>query len=165
MILATMLAGYANAQNVNSKSFVNLNEQGVILDGYDAVTYFTDYKAIKGDEIFSVRYNGATYWFYSEEHVSIINDNPGKFAPQYGSFCGYEMSLNKLRPVDPNIWQIVDGRLILQHTQDAYELFNKDAKGNTAKADGYWPEQVKKHAGKKVKFDAPAKPATDNQSK
>ena len=119
MILATMLAGYANAQNVNSKSIVNLNEQGVILDGYDAVAYFTDNKAIKGDEKFSVRYNGATYWFYSEVHVSLFNNNPGKFAPQYGSFCGYAMSLNKLRPVDPTIFQLVDGRLILQHTKDA----------------------------------------------
>ena len=73
------------------------------------------------------------------------------------------MSLNKLRPIDPLIWQIVDGRLILQHTQDAYDQFNKDSKGNTAKADGYWPQQVKKRAGKKVKFDAPAKPATDSK--
>jgi hypothetical protein len=32
-------------------------------------------------------------------------------------------------------------------------------KGNIMKADNNWPEQVKKHAGKKVKFDKPAKPA------
>ncbi len=86
------------------------------------------------------------------------------FAPQYGAFCGYAMSLNKLRPIDPTIFQIVDGRLILQHTQEAYDLFNKDTKGNTVKADGNWPGQVKKHAGKKVKFDKPAKPANTEDS-
>ena len=83
------------------------------------------------------------------------------FAPQYGAFCGYAMSLGKLRPINPTIWQIVDGRLILQHTQDAYNEFNKDIKGNIAKADSNWPVQVAKHAGKKIKFDKPAQPANE----
>ena len=143
----------------------NVDENGVTLQGYDAVAYFTDNKAVKGDPKFEARYNGATYWFASEEHANMFKDHPQMFAPQYGAFCGYAMSLNKLRPIDPTIFQIVDGRLILQHTQDAYEQFNKDTKGNTVKADENWPGQVKKHAGKKVKFDAPAKPAADTQSK
>jgi len=148
------------------KAFLNNTDpDGVTLQGYDAVAYFTDMKPTKGDPKYFARYNGATYWFASEAHASMFKDHPEMFAPQYGAFCGYAMSLNKLRPIDPNIWQIVDGRLILQHTQDAYDQFNKDAKGNTAKADRYWPGQVQKHAGKKVKFDAPAKPATDTQSK
>ncbi len=144
------------------KSFLNNTDpDGVILQGYDAVAYFTDNKAIKGDPKFSARYNGATYWFASDEHASLFKDNPSKYAPQYGAFCGYAMSLNKLRPVDPAIFQIEDGRLILQHTQDAYTQFNKDLKGNTAKADMNWPGQEKKHAGRKVKFDKPAKPANE----
>lgn len=148
------------------KAFLNNTDpDGVTLQGYDAVAYFTDMKAIKGDPKYFARYNGATYWFATEAHATMFKDHPDMFAPQYGAFCGYAMSLNKLRPIDPNIWQIVDGRLILQHTQDAYDQFNKDAKGNTAKADGYWPGQIRKHAGKKVKFDAPAKPASDPQSK
>jgi len=146
------------------KAFLNNTDpDGVTLQGYDAVAYFTDMKPIKGDPKYFARYNGATYWFASEAHASMFKDHPEMFAPQYGAFCGYAMSLNKLRPIDPLIWQIVDGRLILQHTQDAYDQFNKDSKGNTAKADGYWPQQVKKRAGKKVKFDAPAKPATDSK--
>jgi len=145
------------------KAFLNNTDpDGVIVQGYDVVAYFTDNKPVKGDPKFEARYNGATYWFASEEHANTFKDNPSRYAPQYGAFCGYAMSLNKLRPVDPNIFQFVDGRLILQHTKDAFDQFNKDIAGNTSKADGYWPEQVKKHAGKKVKFDKPAKPASDN---
>ena len=145
------------------KAFLNNTDpDGVTLQGYDPVAYFTDMKATKGDPKYFARYNGATYWFVSEAHANMFKDHPEMFAPQYGAFCGYAMSLNKLRPIDPNVWQIVDGRLILQHTQEAYDLFNKDTKGNTSKADGYWPGQVKKHAGKKVKFDEPAKPPTNN---
>lgn len=144
------------------KKFLNnVDPDGVTLQGYDAVAYFTDMKAVKGDPKYFARYNGATYWFASEAHASMFKDHPEMFAPQYGSFCGYAMSLGKLRPIDPNIWQIIDGRLILQHTQEAYDLFNKDTKGNVAKADTYWPVEVKKHAGKKVKFDKPAKPSTE----
>lgn len=143
------------------KGFLNNTDaNGVALQGYDPVAYFTDNKATKGDPAHEARFNGATYWFASEEHASLFKDNSAKYAPQYGGFCGYAMSLNKLRPVDPTIFQLVNGRLILQHTQDAYVQFNKDVPGNTGKADGYWPGQVKKHAGKKkVSFDAPAEPA------
>jgi len=132
------------------KGFLNnIDPGGVTLQGYDAVAYFTDNKAVKGDPKFEARYNGATYWFASEEHASAFKDNPSKYAPQYGSFCGYAMSLNKLRPVDPEIFQIIDGRLILQHTKDAYDQFNKDLAGNVVKADGYWPGQIKNMRAKK----------------
>jgi hypothetical protein len=85
------------------------------------------------------------------------------FAPQYGAFCGYAMALNKLRPINPELFDIIDGRLILQHSQDAYDQFHKDLPGLITKADGNWPGQVKKHAGKKVKFDKPAQPAADTK--
>ncbi len=147
----------------DEKKFLNNTDQdGVTLQGYDAVAYFTGNKAIKGDPKFSARYNGATYWFSSDDHAALFKDNPEKYAPQYGSFCGYAMSLGKLRPVDPNIFQFVNGRLILQHTRDAYDQFNKDVAGNTARADGYWPIEIKKHAGKKVKFDKPAQPVNND---
>jgi YHS domain-containing protein len=144
------------------KSFLNnVDPDGVTLQGYDAVSYFTEMKAVKGDPKYSARYNGATYWFSSETNSAMFKDHPEMFAPQYGAFCGYAMSLGKLRPVDPTIFDVIDGRLILQHTKDAYDQFHKDLQGNIAKADGYWPKEVKKHAGKKVKFDKPAKPATE----
>jgi YHS domain-containing protein len=146
------------------KNFLNNTDaDGVTLQGYDAVAYFTENKAVKGNPSFTARYDGATYWFASQQNADMFKNQPAKYAPQYGSFCGYAMSLNKLRPIDPTLFQIVDGRLILQHTAEAFRLFNKDVAGNTAKADGYWPGQVKKHAGRKVKFDKAAKPAPETK--
>lgn len=138
---------------------VNTDKEGVIIQGYDVVSYFTDPAPIKGNEKFTARYQGATYWFASQEHVDLFKDNSEKYAPQYGAFCGYAVSLKKLRPVDPTIFQIEKGRLILQHTKQAYDLFNKDVKGNTLLADKNWPILVQKRAGKKVKFDKPARQA------
>lgn len=141
------------------KGFLNNTDpDGVTLQGYDAVAYFTQMKAVKGDPKYFARYNGATYWFSSEANASMFKDHPEMFAPQYGAFCGYAMALNKLRPINPEIFDVIDGKLILQHSQDAYTQFHKDTGNNITKANNNWPGQVKKHAGKKVKFDKPAKP-------
>jgi YHS domain-containing protein len=143
------------------KKFLNNSDrQGVTLQGYDAVAYFTQMKAVKGDPKYAARYNGATYWFSSEANAVLFKEHPEMFAPQYGAFCGYAMALNKLRPINPELFDVIDGRLILQHSQDAYQRFHENVAGYVMKADGNWPGQVKKHAGKKVKFDKPAKPAT-----
>ncbi len=140
------------------KGFLNnTDKDGVILQGYDAVAYFTDNKAVMGSEKYSARYNGATYWFSSEKNAAMFKDHPEMFAPQYGSYCGYAMSLNKLRPIDPLIFDVIDGRLILQHSQDAYKKFHDGLADNIVKADRYWPKKLKKNAGKHVGFDEPAK--------
>lgn len=140
------------------KGFLNNEDKaGVILQGYDAVAYFTDNKAVKGDEKYSARYNGATYWFVSEAHASMFKDHPEMFAPAYGAFCGYAMSLDKLRPINPEIFDVINGRLILQHSKDAYDKFHADLASNIEMADKYWPKKVEKKAGKSVEFDEPAK--------
>jgi YHS domain-containing protein len=120
-------------------------------------------KAVKGKPDFFARYNGATYWFSSEQNLNMFKDHPEMFAPQYGAFCGYAMALNKLRPINPEIFDVIDGKLILQHSQDAYTQFHKDVPGYVIKANNNWPGQVKKHAGKKIKYDKPAKPAGDSE--
>jgi YHS domain-containing protein len=135
----------------------NLNSKNVIMEGYDPVSYFTDNKPAKGNAGFSVEYRGATYWFTSLQHKELFQKNPATYAPQYGAFCGYAVSIGKLRPVDPNIFQIENGRLILQHTKEAYDLFNKDLKKSIEKADENWPDIVANHIGKPVKYDEKAK--------
>ena len=141
---------------------VNVNDQSVIIEGYDAVAYFTDNKPVMGSAQFSVKYNGATYWFTSAAHATMFKNEPEKYAPQYGAFCGYAVSIGKLRPVDPTIFQIENGKLILQHTKEAYDLFNEDLKANVIKADSKWPGLVAAHSGKPVKYDQAAKPIAAN---
>ena len=141
--------------NFNAKGgyLNNINDKSVILEGYDPVAYFTDNKPVMGNAAFSFSYQGASYWFVSAEHAAMFKKEPQKYAPQYGAFCGYAVSIGKLRPVNPTIYQIEDGRLILQHTQEAYDLFNKDLKASTVKADMNWPGIVESHVGKPVKYD------------
>ncbi len=136
------------------KQFVNnVDDNGVILQGNDAVDYFRQMKAVKGDAKYFARYNGATYWFSTEQNQTMFKDHPEMFAPQYGGFSGYGMSLGKLLPVNPEIFDVVDGHLIFQHSQQEDDEFHKDLAGNIAKANANWPELVEKYAGKKIEYD------------
>ncbi len=141
--------------DAESAFYNNTNEEGIIMEGYDAVAYFTDKMPVKGNTQFSARYNGATFLFTSQEHADMFKDHPDMFAPLYGSFCGYAMAFGRRRPVNPEYWNIVDGHLILQHSKGAWDLFNKDIPKFKAQADQQWPPIMKENAGKKVKYDRP----------
>ena len=128
-----------------AKFLVNRDKNGVALHGYDPVAYFTASKPVKGDSAITAKYEGASYWFASEDHRALFQADPAKYAPAYGGYCGYAASINRLSPVDPEYWQIVDGRLVLQHNQKAFDLFNKDVKANSTLADTNWPSLVDKN--------------------
>lgn len=137
--------------------FINIDEGGLAVMGYDVVSYHLDKTATKGEEKFTEWFHGAKYHFATREHQELFRANPKAYLPQYGGFCAYAMSIGKVRPINPEIFSIENGRLMLQHTQEAYVLFYKDVNGNILKADAKWPRVESKRAGKKVKFDKTAK--------
>jgi YHS domain-containing protein len=139
---------------VGGKTLVYTDRKGVALGGYDAVTYFTDSQPKKGDPKIEATFNGALYHFVSQDDRATFEKDPTKYAPAFGGFCGYAASIGKVRPADPLIWSIVDGRLIVQHSRSAEELWKKDVAGNKAKADKYWPLLVAAKAGTKDPIDS-----------
>jgi YHS domain-containing protein len=139
---------------LGGKTLVNVDKRGLALEGFDPVSYFTDGKPVKGDSKIEGTYNGALYHFVSQEHRATFENNPTKYAPAYGGYCGYAASLGKVRPADPRVWSIVDGQLIVQHTQGAADLWAKDVIGNKAKADKYWPYLIEAKSGQKNPVDS-----------
>ena len=136
------------------KTLVFTDKKGVALGGYDPVSYFVDGKPAPGDATIEATFNGALYHFVSQEHRATFEQEPTKYAPAYGGFCGYAASVGKVRPADPLIWSIVDGQLIVQHTKGANELWQKDVTGNKSKADKYWPRLIEAKAGKQNPIDS-----------
>ena len=136
------------------KTLVQTDKNGVALEGYDPVSYFSDGRPAKGDPKIEATYNGALYHFTSQQHRETFEKDPTKYAPSYGGYCGYAASIGKVRPANPLLWSIVDGQLIVQHTKGAVELWEKDVKGNKAKADKFWPRLVEAKAGQKNPVDS-----------
>lgn len=145
-----VLAGEA----MPAPSLINKGANGVAVQGYDPVAYFTEQKPVKGDAKFAAEHEGATYLFASAEHRELFAGNPAKYAPAYGGYCGYAASVGKVRPVDPKLWSIVDGQLVLQHSKGAVELWVRDVPRNKNKADQYWPRLVAAKAGQKDPIDS-----------
>jgi YHS domain-containing protein len=118
---------------------INVDKSGLALQGYDPVAYFIDGKPVKGSPEFTATHNGGRYQFASAEHRDLFNQSPAKYEPQFGGFCGYAASINKLAPIEVEYFQVLHDRLILQHNKKAWDLWHKDVEGNLKKADMNWP--------------------------
>ncbi|HUL34433.1 MAG TPA: YHS domain-containing (seleno)protein [Candidatus Eisenbacteria bacterium] len=143
-IVLTMLLWGFPALPQGGKTLQNLDRNGVAIQGYDPVAFFTQNKPVKGDKRFESTYKGATYYFVSGEDKAAFDASPGKYEPEFGGFCAYGVSRGKLVPVDVQAFQIVNGKLLLQYDLDIKEKFNKDQAGNLDKANQNWPQLVEK---------------------
>ena len=124
------------------KVLVLKNRTGAALLGYDPVAYFTDGKPALGNPQIKSSHAGADYWFVSAAHKAMFDGAPEKYAPAYGGYCGYAASIDRLSPISPEWWQIVDGRLVLQHNKKAFDKFNAELRTNVVRADQNWPGLV-----------------------
>jgi YHS domain-containing protein len=111
------------AQTTNA--LVNLNKEGVAIQGYDAVAFFTQNKPVRGRSEFQSSYKGAKYFFASAEDKDTFDGNPAKYEPQFGGFCAYGVSRGHAAPVKIEAFQIVNGRLLIQYDLDVKSDFNK----------------------------------------
>jgi YHS domain-containing protein len=126
---------------------VNASE-GIGLKGYDPVAYFVNGLATKGTDQYSFAWNGATYRFASEENLNRFKGDPEKYLPQYGGYCAYAMSLNRIADIDPSRWAVVGGRLYLNNGFVAEKLWSLNKSKNIESADRNWPQYPKQPESK-----------------
>jgi YHS domain-containing protein len=142
--LATVMILVSLSSVTLAKELNNLDGNGLALQGYDPVGFFTDNRPVKGNQQFQSQYHGATYYFASAEHKAAFDKEPAKYEPQFGGFCAYGASRGKAVPIKIEAWQIVNGRLLMQYDPDVKGKFNSDPQGNLTKADKNWPGLVEK---------------------
>jgi len=128
----------------SAKTLVNVDRSGVAIKGYDPVAYFTDKKAVKGNAQLQSNVGGVIYYFASAENKAAFDADAAKYQPQFGGFCAWAVSRGYTAPVDPNAFQIVNGRLLLQYSLKVRTDFSLDTEGNLKKADANWPSILEK---------------------
>lgn len=141
--LAAMAAALASANaNADKKQneAVSVNKKGVILNGYDAVAYFTEEKAVKGKDDYTAEHNGATYWFANAENRDAFKANPEKYEPQYGGYCAYGVAVGKKFPVNGKAFEVIDGKLYVNLDKGIAKKWKKDKLGYIETANENWPE-------------------------
>jgi len=135
------LTATAQDETVLRKKQFNLDE-GVAINGYDPVAYFTPGKPMKGSKENAYTYQGATYYFSSAANREEFKKNPAKYEPAYGGWCSYAMGAKGEKvEIDPKTFKIVNGHLNLFYNKffnNTLTDWNKDEANLKKKADANW---------------------------
>lgn len=109
------------------------------LNGYDSVAYFKQNKPVEGLEKFQTQYNGADWYFSSQENRDEFIASPESFAPQYGGYCAFSVAQGKVIKGDPELWAIEADKLYLNYNKGAHRLWLKRVEKMISKGDKNWP--------------------------
>lgn len=150
LLLLLMFAGMhlsTQAQGKPDTKLFNL-ENGLAIEGYDPVAYFTSGKAVEGYKKFSHTINGVTYYFSSSANREKFIKNPSAYQPQYGGWCAYAMgdSGEKVE-IDPETFKITDGKLYLFYNKffnNTLPKWNSNEAALKSSADKNWSTLINK---------------------
>lgn len=141
LLLLMSAAASIFAQEPIRKKHFNL-ENGIAIQGYDPVAYFTKKKAVKGKKNFAIVNQGATYYFSTAENKELFKNNPSAYEPQYGGWCAYAMGAKAEKvEIDPETFKIINGKLFLFYNalfNNTLKDWNKDEINLHTKADANW---------------------------
>lgn len=116
----------------------------MMLEGHDAVAYFTRNDAVPGDSAHQVEHAGVVWRFASEEHKARFLREPDRYMPQFGGYCsnGINYAIPGGGGGGPNTWRIYLGRLYVFGGQKARDHFEMDTALNLHRAHAYWEREV-----------------------
>jgi YHS domain-containing protein len=138
VLFAANSANAAPKAEGNEITKVNVDSKGVILKGYDTVAYFTQGKPVKGNPEIKSAYQGATYLFSSAANKAAFDKNPARYAPQYGGFCAYGVSIGGLFNIEGPGGFVYKDKLYFCGNDAAGKTFRSEIESNIAKADTNW---------------------------
>lgn len=123
---------------------INKTWRGIALDGYDAVAYFEDAKAVEGNSDFTTEWKGATWRFASADHRDKFAKEPERYAPQFGGYCAWAVGHGYTANIDPEAWRIIEGKLYLNYNKKVQKQWEEDIPGWIAKGEVNWPKLIDK---------------------
>ena len=112
---------------------------GVAIRGTDPVAYFTQNRPVEGRKKHQHDYQGATFYFSSAENRDLFAANPEKYAPQYGGYCAWAVSLGYTASTVPEAFTIVDGKLYLNYSLGVRSQWEADQANRIRLGDKNWP--------------------------
>lgn len=113
-------------------------KDGVAINGFDPVAYFTTQKATKGAAEFSSVYKGSTFRFASAKNRDLFSANPARYAPQYDGYCAYGVSKGAKAKTEGEAYKIVGGKLYLNYDKTIQENWQKNQAEFISAADKKW---------------------------
>lgn len=138
LLTTSFILVWATFGALAQKSEIFLKDS-IAINGYDAVAYFKESKAVKGQIEYSYSWQGGKWLFSSKENQEVFMLSPEKYSPQYGGYCAYGTADGHKAPTDPDAWTISDGKLYLNYNKKVMGIWRKDQASFIEKADKNWP--------------------------
>lgn len=111
----------------------------IAINGTDPLGYFKNRKPVAGSSGHKAMWRGAEWHFASAENAKAFQANPEAYAPVFGGYCAFAASRGYLAPTIPEAWAIHEGKLYLNATLRALELWKQDIPGNIEAGRKNWP--------------------------
>lgn len=128
---------------------MNADINDLAIQGYDPVSYFSNTQPRIGNANYTATYKGGIYRFSTKENRDTFKNNPAKYAPQYGGFCAFGVSMEKKFDTDPLAWKIVGNKLYLNLNKSVQKKWLTDVPGYLNTANENWGD-IKNVSAKKL---------------
>ncbi len=114
-ILVIVIGTFATVKKVSPLSWGMWGSyntaSGIALKGYDPVAYIQNSEAKPGNSEFTVAWGDANWQFTSAENMTLFEQDPEAYAPQFGGFCSFAASKGFTADISPDAWHVLDGKL------------------------------------------------------
>lgn len=133
----------ARGDGTQSTTLLNNPTEHIAIQGYDAVSYFTDGKPVKGRADISMPFDDSTWQFASPSHKEMFAADPDRYMPQYAGMCASGIALGVSVAANPFNWVIVDGKLyMIAGSKSDLEEWKRHATENIKLADEHWKQMI-----------------------
>ncbi|MBI4206017.1 MAG: YHS domain-containing protein [Betaproteobacteria bacterium] len=117
---------------------INQTPDGIAIQGFDAVAYHTEGRAVNGHSNFEYSWKDARWRFASAANRDRFAADPERYAPQHGGYCNMAMTKDQVKAGDPNAWAVIDGKLRLYASTKGRDNFQKNTAANVDLAARNW---------------------------
>ena len=111
---------------------------GVAIEGYDAVSYFTEPEPQQGLPDYEYVWQGVPWYFASAANRDVFMRNPDIYAPQFGGHCLMSLSRGFLSDGKPRLFIIEGMKLYLFYSLANREAFLHGGVRTVATANANW---------------------------
>ncbi len=147
--LVLTMTGASWAQEYQTGAYFK-DTQGLMMSGFDPVSYHQQDTPIKGQETITATYDGVTFWFATEANRAVFLKEPEQYVPRFGGFCAFGLGMDPSAGYppgryksDPLSYKIVDGHLHLFYPPDEWPALDNWNRNETAvkqRANRLWQE-------------------------
>ena len=125
---------------------------GVAIDGYDAVSFFTEPEPQQGWPDYEYVWQGVSWYFASAANRDVFIRNPDIYAPQFGGHCATSLSRGFLSDGKPRLYVIEQMKLYLFYSLANREAFVATSTVATRSANATWYKLLPGLTGEEQSF-------------